>query len=404
MNKTFITYSEALNLLETNKTNLATITLPLQEVEGNILAEDLIADRDFPPYDRVTMDGIAIKYSAFEKGNTSFKIQEVAPAGEAQKTLEDENHCIEIMTGAMLPINADTIIRYENLELENGYAKIVIGKIKERQNIHFKGIDIKAGTVVKKAGEKISSAEINVAAAIGKQTLLVKKMPKVVIISTGDELVDIDEIPLPHQIRRSNIYGIKSTLESWNINASLKHIADDKAAMEKIIKQFLQDFDVLIFTGGVSKGKFDFLPDVLKNLGVTKHFHKIQQRPGKPIWFGSKNDDTFIFGLPGNPVSSFVCLYVYVRFWLLKCLNIIDEPIYVTLADEVTFTPNLIYFLEAKLSYDKNGKTYALPILGNGSGDFLNLLKTDGFLMLPQEKQSFKKGEIYPFILYRNRF
>jgi len=404
MNNTFITYEEALRLLENNKTTFPNVALPLQDTGGKILAEDLIADRDFPPYHRVTMDGIAIRYNTFENGIDTFKIQEIAPAGEAQKTLEDANSCIEIMTGAILPNNTDTVIRYEDLEIENGTAKIGVPEIKKRQNIHFKGIDITAGTVIKKAGEKISSAEIKVAASIGKESLLVKKMPSVVVISTGDELVNVNEKPLPHQIRRSNVYGIKNTLEKWGIHASIKHIKDDKDEMEKIIAQVLQDFDVLIFTGGVSKGKFDFLPDILNTLEVQKFFHKIQQRPGKPIWFGSKNNDTYVFGLPGNPVSSFVCLYVYVRYWLLKSLNISENVIYAALTEDVTFNPNLIYFLEAKLNCNENGKMFAQPIKGNGSGDFLNLVKTDGFLMLPQEKQSFMKGEIYPFIPYRNKF
>jgi len=403
MKNSFIKYHEALQILELNKTTFPTSLISINDCGGQFLAEDLIADRDFPPYHRVTMDGIAIRYRTFENGTVEFPIQEVAPAGTEQKTLVDANACIEVMTGAILPKNSDTVIRYEDLEIKDGVATINIEAITKRQNIHFKGIDITENTVIKKAGERISSAEINVAAATGKDKILVREMPKVVIISTGDELVDVHEKPLAHQIRRSNVYGIKNTLKEWGINAELSHLSDDKTEMEKTIKGFLVDYDVLIITGGVSKGKFDFLPDVLTKLGVVKQFHKIQQRPGKPFWFGTKGNDRHVFALPGNPVSSFVCLYAYFRFWLQKSMRIDDDPMYVTLSEDITFNRDLIFFTEVKLSSQPDGTLSATPIFGNGSGDFINLVNTDGFVILPQEKNIFKKGEVYPFISYRNK-
>ena len=404
MNKQFITYNEALQILEDHKASFSTVSLPINDCGGSFLAENLIADRDFPPYHRVTMDGIAIRYRTFENGTHTFPIQEVAPAGTAQKTLSDVTACIEVMTGTILPKNTDTVIRYEDLDIKDGVARITIDAITKRQNIHFKGIDITENTVIKKAGQQISSAEINVAAATGMNTVLVRKMPKVAIISTGDELVDVHEKPLEHQIRRSNVYGIKNTFKEWGISAELKHLTDNKTEMERSIARFLIDYDMLVITGGVSKGKFDYLPDVLTKLGVVKQFYKIQQRPGKPFWFGTKGNDTHVFALPGNPVSSFVCLYVYVRFWLQKSLQIENEPIYVTLTEDITFNPDLIFFTEVKISSSPNGTVNAQPIFGNGSGDFINLVHTDGFVILPQEKKNFKKGEVYPFISYRNKW
>jgi molybdopterin molybdotransferase len=403
MNRTFITYKEALQILEDNKTSFPTISVPINDCGGGFLAEDLIADRDFPPYHRVTMDGIAIRHRTFENGTHTFPIQEVAPAGTAQKTLADVNNCIEVMTGAILPNKTDTVIRYEDLDIKDDLARITIDTITKRQNVHFKGIDITENTVIKKAGQQISSAEINVAAATGMDKVLIRKMPKVVIISTGDELVDVHEKPLEHQIRRSNVYGIKNTFREWGIPAELKHLPDNKEEIETIIAGFLIDFDMLVITGGVSKGKFDYLPDVLTKLGVVKHFHKIQQRPGKPFWFGTKGKDTHVFALPGNPVSSFVCLYAYIRFWLQKSLRIEDEPTYAALTEDIIFNPDLVFFTEVKISSDPNGTLNAQPVFGNGSGDFINLVNTDGFLILPQEKKVFKKGEAYPFISYRNK-
>jgi molybdopterin molybdotransferase len=174
--------------------------------------------------------------------------------------------------------------------------------------------------------------------------------------------------------------------------------------MEKAISNLLGTHDVLLFTGGVSKGKFDYLPEVLQSLKIQRHFHKIQQRPGKPFWFGSSPEGKKVFALPGNPVSSFVCVYIYFRYWLDKSLHVSRPPLYVTLKNDTQFGPNLVYFLEARLESRPDGTLLADPVKGNGSGDFANLVKTDGFLILPQHKSEFKKGERYLFVPYRAKF
>ena len=308
------------------------------------------------------------------------------------------------MTGAIMPEGVDTVIRYEDLNIKNDMASITVDSLRQRQNIHFKGIDIMEGAVIVPKGKRLSSAEITIAASIGKPRLNVKKLPKAIIFSTGDELVPVDRVPKLHQIRRSNVYGIQATLKEWGIDSELRHLADNKSAMEDAISRALADYDLLIFTGGVSKGKFDYLPEVLESLKVKKHFHKVQQRPGKPFWFGTNEAGKKIFALPGNPVSSFICVYIYIQFWLKKSLGIPEEPLYVELKKDIKFAPNLIYFLEARLESTKKGTLIADPKKGNGSGDFANLVKTDGFLILPQGRSEFKKGEIYPFVRYRNVF
>lgn len=404
MENTFITYEKALSILEQHKGVFPIEIRNLENCIGAYLAEDLIADRDFPPFDRVTMDGIAIAYDTFKNGKREFKIEATAAAGTPQKTLQDPLNCIEVMTGAIMPYKVDTVIRYEDLDIVDGKATILLGKLQHKQNVHFEGIDISEGMTIVPKGNRLSSAEINIAAAVGKASLKVKKMPKVVIFSTGDELVPVHETPKLHQIRRSNIHGIQSTLKEWGISADLQHLPDDKDKMEKIISSLLESYDLFIFTGGVSKGKFDYLPDVLESLNITKHFHKIQQRPGKPFWFGTNSAGKKIFALPGNPVSSFVCVYIYLQFWLKKSLGVTETQLYVKLKTDVQFMPNLVYFLEATLESKMDGTLVANPIKGNGSGDFANLVKTDGFLVLPQNKSEFKKGEVYPFVSYRSKF
>jgi len=390
--------------LDTHKDVFTIEERPIADCVGAYLAEDLIADRDFPPFDRVTMDGICIRFEAFEKGQRTFPIEATAPAGSPQTSLKDGKNCIEIMTGAIMPFDADTVIRYEDLQIKNKTATILLDELKFKQNVHFKGMDIGQGTTIVTKGNQLSSAEINVAAAIGKATLKVRKLPKTVIISSGDELVTVAETPELHQIRRCSVYGLRNTFNEWGFEADLKHLPDDKVAMEKIIRQLLSDYELLIFTGGVSKGKYDFLPDVLASLQVTKHFHKIQQRPGKPFWFGSSKDDKKIFALPGNPVSAFVCAYVYVQYWMRKSLKLEEHTLFVALDEDVNFTPDLVYFLEAHVKSGTDGVLRATPVKGNGSGDYANLVNTDGFFVLPQNKTIFRKGEVYPFIPYRNKF
>jgi len=401
MNNTFIPYQEALSILEAHKGNFPIEERNLEDCVGAYLAEDLIADRDFPPFDRVTMDGIAIAYDAYENGQRNFQIEATAAAGTPQQQLKSADHCIEVMTGAIMPEGVDTVIRYEDLHMTTSNATIQLETLKHKQNVHFKGIDIAAGSTIVTKGKRISSAEINIAAAVGKASLAVRKMPSVVIFSTGDELVPVDQTPELHQIRRSNVYGIQATLKEWGIDASLQHLADNKAEMLSVIAKALEAYDLFIFTGGVSKGKFDFLPDVLEELKIEKHFHKIQQRPGKPFWFGSNTAGKRIFALPGNPVSSFVCVYMYIQFWLQKSLGIDPEILYVKLKNDVSFAPDLVYFLEASLESTYDGNLVATAIKGNGSGDFANLVKTDGFLILPQNKSQFFTNEVYPFVSYR---
>ena len=402
MENTFIPYHKALSILSAHKGDFVIEARDLEDCIGSYLAEDLIADRDFPPFDRVTMDGIAISYAAFETGQRVFTIEAIAAAGSPQKTLKDSSNCIEVMTGAIMPLGVDTVIRYEDLNVTDKQASINIDAINHKQNVHFKGLDIPKGAIIVRKGKRLSSAEINIAAAIGKARLNVRRLPSVVIFSTGDELVQVDQVPQLHQIRRSNIYGIQATLKEWGLQAQLKHLADDKAEMLQVISKALEEFDLFIFTGGVSKGKFDYLPDVLEELNIKKHFHKIQQRPGKPFWFGTNSNGKKIFALPGNPVSSFVCTYIYLRYWLQHSLGLEQRPLYVALKNDVEFKPDLIYFLEATLESLPDGSLVANAIKGNGSGDFANLVKTDGFLILPQNKSQFFANEVYPFVSYRS--
>jgi len=395
-----ISVEEAKNIILNVTQNFGVEEIPFIKSVGRILKEDIVADRDFPPFNRVSMDGIAIDFNVFQNGQRAFKIEAIQPAGSPQITLQNKENCLEVMTGAVLPNNTNVVIRYEDVVIKNGVASIQVNEIKELQNIHQKGKDRKSGDVLINKNKIISAAEIGVLATVGKSTIKVAKLPKVMIISTGDELVKVTANPLPHQIRRSNVFTLVSLLERLNISSETEHITDDKPILKQKIANYLIQFDVLLFSGAVSKGKFDFLPEVFTELGVEKLFHKVTQRPGKPFWFG-QTENCKIFAFPGNPNSTFVNCLAYFYPWYYKSVGVEVQEETAILKEDVTFKPNLTYFLQVKLS-DKFGHLLATPIQGNGSGDLASLVNADAFIQLPKtEKSLFKQGENFPIIRYR---
>lgn len=397
-----ITIQQATKIVLENTIDLQTETIKLENAIGRQLRENLIADRPFPPFNRVAMDGIAIRFADFENGQRTFPVIGVQAAGSSQLFVSESDVCVEVMTGAMLPKGVDTVIRYEDILIEKNQARVQVETIKNGQNVHKKGTDRTQGEVLVKTGQLISPAEVGVAATVGKSELQVTKLPKVAIISTGDELVNVSEIPKPYQIRSSNVYTISTLLKQYQIKPELFHIVDNQQATIEKLRVLLNDFDVLILSGGVSKGKFDYIPAALESLNVEKLFHRVRQKPGKPFWFGKNVANKVVFALPGNPASSFMCTNRYFLPWLRASMNL--QPLnyqYVTLAETFTFKANLQYFLQVKINYEKDGQITAKPLAGRGSGDLANLADVDGFLELPAEKIDFLKGEVYPFIRFR---
>ncbi|WP_341226497.1 molybdopterin molybdotransferase MoeA [uncultured Arcticibacterium sp.] len=390
----FITVAQASQIVLENTQSFGVETIPFQKSKGRILAEELKADRDFPPFDRVTMDGISIQGKTYEGGQREFPIESIQYAGEPQKTLVNLNSCVEIMTGASLPKNTDSVIRYEDVLLENGIATINEG-ISVFKNVHKKGHDRTKDEVLLPIGHQLKSADLAILATVGKNQVKVKKLPKIAIITSGDELVEVNQAPKSHQIRKSNIYAIASLLEPFATSVSQFHLKDELQKSIEMLQNIFEEYDAIILSGGVSAGKKDYLPQALEAVGAEKLFHKIQQRPGKPMWFGKKGK-TLAFALPGNPVSSFMCAVRYVLPWLQKSIGIKIEPEMAILDQEVSFKPKLGYFLQVKLE-NKEGVLKAIPIEGGGSGDLANLSLNDAFLELPnQESPSFEKGSVYP--------
>ena len=397
-----ITVEEALKIVQDEARDFGVEEVSLQEGMGRILREPIFADRDFPPYDRVTMDGIAINFDRFQQGQKQYKVSGIAAAGDEQQTLENAEECLEVMTGAIMPLGVDSVIPYEMIEIADGVAHLQTDTVNFQQNIHFQGLDRKQGDIVIHPGIRLAASEIGVCATVGKSKVRVSRLPKTIIISSGDELVDIEESPLPHQIRRSNVYRLQTVLAHYGFEVDTAHILDDYEAIVEKLDHLLNAYELIIISGGVSKGKFDFLPQALDQVGVIKRFHKIKQRPGKPFWFGNFGNKATVFAFPGNPVSSFMCMQVYFKHWLNESLQANKKPTpKAKLTQEVQFNPDLTYFLEVNLGYSEKGELLATPVKGNGSGDLANLVDAEAFIQLPRGKDKFLQGEVYPILYYR---
>jgi len=373
----------------------------LQDAIGRVLAEDIFADRNFPPFNRATKDGIAISFEAYREGQTAFKIEGVLAAGMPPTPLSNAANCIEIMTGAMVPINIDTVVMYEHLEIENDIATIVKPP-QEGQDIHIEGSDQKKGDLILPKSIKITASEIGILATVGRSEVLVKRLPKITIISTGNELVDVTETPLPHQIRKSNIYTLDAALSEERIQPQHMHLLDERGGIKKKLEKALLHNDVLLLSGGVSMGKYDYIPEVLEELGVQKIFHKVLQRPGKPFWFGQqKETQTVIFSFPGNPASTFANYHVYFKDWLKMSLGIPVSKFNVILKDPIGTKGDLTLLIRVRLSLD-NGTMLASLVKENGSGDLTSLSLTDGFVILSPKESGYNKGDLVPFVPTRN--
>lgn len=387
-----ISVQEAISTVTRFTRSLGSESIPLQECMGRYLAEDIRADRNFPPFHRVAMDGIAIHKNDFDAGQRVFPIHGVQGAGE--QALEcPKGMAIEIMTGAVLPKGADCVIRYEDTAIQGDGRKIDLDSVALFQNVHQEGTDKQKDEVLIRKNAKIGSGEIGVLATAGKHVVSVKRLPRVAIISTGNELVEVNQSPLPHQIRRSNVHTLLALLETYNVVGDEYHLPDDQKLIREKLNVILNTFDVVMLSGAVSKGKFDYLPSVLEELKVVKHFHRVAQRPGKPFWFGS-NKKTVVFAFPGNPVSTLACAVRYFLPWLFKSLGHEYRATKAKLDSDVSFKPNLAYFVPVKLE-NRDGVVYAIPQPGNGSGDLTNLAHADGFMELPQGEDVYPAGLAY---------
>jgi len=373
---------------------------PLVNAHGRVLRQTITADRDLPPFDRVAMDGYALRHKAWQAGRRRFRVAGVQAAGTRPLSLQGDDTCIEVMTGAVLPTGTDTVIPYEDAAGDGKDVVVATGaNVAAGQAVHRRGSDHAAGAAIVAASVRLSAREIAVAAACGCAHLAVTQQPAIAVVATGDELVEVSSPVAPHQIRRSNDYALRAALiGAGYTRVDRFHLRDMRQEIEHRLWHIVAEYDVVLITGGAAKGKFDFLPGVLDDLGVKKLFQGVAQRPGKPFWFGLSPRHTPVFALPGNPASAYLCLQRYVLPALARMSGLaVPGPRAAVLTERVVFKPPLTLFLPVKIMPGPRGEAQAAPAPLNTSGDLAGLIGTDGFVELPAGQEDWQAGSVVSY-------
>ncbi|MFO7980681.1 MAG: molybdopterin molybdotransferase MoeA [Candidatus Aminicenantes bacterium] len=357
----------------------------LDKAVGRILAQDIVSKINMPPFNKSAMDGYAVI-----SGDPSerFKVIETIPAGKVPQKKVHPGECAKVMTGGIVPEAANRVIMRELTEEENGYMRVT-GKEKNK-NVCLAGEDIKKGDKVLEKGVCIRPQEVGVVASMGLEQVKVYKKPQVGVISTGSELVPPGESINQSQIYDSNSYSLSAQVQKSGVRLfDRRMVLDDPDKIKKAVSDILDSCDVLLISGGVSMGDFDYVPSILKKLGFTLHFEKVAIKPGKPTVFGTK-DYQYIFGVPGNPVSTFVVFELFIKPFLLRMMGHNYEPFFMTgiLKESIRRrkTQRASYIpVECREGFIKN-----LPY--HGSAHIHALTRANALLCVPKGVKEIKAG------------
>jgi molybdopterin molybdotransferase len=384
-----ITFEEAFERVMNSAFNTGTETISFTDSLNRILAENITSDIDLPPFDKATVDGFACRKADLE---AEFEIIETIPAGMSPERKVSENQCSRIMTGAVIPDGADMVFMVEDsLILPSGKVRYTGSFTKE--NISVRGEDIKDGDIVLNKGKLIKPQDVAILASVGKTYVAVGKLPVVGVISSGDELVEPSETPGLSQIRNTNAYQLMAQIMRAGAKGRYLGIArDDKDATHAIIKNAISQCDIVIITGGVSMGDFDFIPSVLISAGVNILFSGINIQPGKPTTFGI-HPEALVFGLPGNPVSSFMQFELLVRPLLCKMMGYQWDPLIIDLPMENTFTRRSSE-RRALIPVIISKEGLVSPVEYHGSAHISSLSGAAGIITLAEGIRTIEKGEV----------
>ncbi|MFA5328006.1 MAG: gephyrin-like molybdotransferase Glp [Prolixibacteraceae bacterium] len=384
-----ISLAQAIEIAFSKARSIGTETVDLMESNGRILAREIFADADMPPFNKSAMDGYACRRADLEM---ELSVQEIIPAGKTPTKTIGVGQCSKIMTGAQIPEGADTVFMVEYSEA-TATGKVRFSGVKTNSNICLKGEDLKKGDQVLKAGIHIKPQHIAILASVGETKPLVYKSPVVGIISTGSELVNPEEKPGLSQIRNSNGPQLFAQSKSYGFETNYYGIVpDDELETRQIMEKSVAENDVTILSGGVSVGDFDFVPGIIQNLGFEIHFSKINIKPGQHTTFASK-DDKYIIGLPGNPVSSFIQFEVFVLPFLRKLMNFEQ-------AEKKLALPMSHDFMRKKpdreecLPVQINAQNEVQLVNYHGSAHIHAYHQAFGFMTIQAGKAELKKGEI----------
>jgi len=393
-----IPFKEAQEIINLHANSFGEELIEIDNCFGRVLAENIQADRDYPPFNRSAMDGFAINVVDFENGINNFKIAEDVFAGQVSNYIIKEKECYKIMTGAPVPESANVVIRREDTEETSDSIIIKIQSLKKYQNISIKGEDIKSNEIILKSGQVCNHSILTALASIGKRLIKVQKLPTVAIFSTGNEIKPLNQDVLPYQIHDSNSYTIEAMLRQFLIKPTIKNILPDD---EEILFQYLKnalDCNIIIISGGVSAGDADFIPNVLEKIGVKKIFHKVAIKPGKPFWCGKMPNGGLVFALPGNPMSCQVCFKLFIEPYLIECFGLSQKPIFkISLLEQKLKKVKLDEFFPCYIQSNPYG---LLQTKFNGSGGITSTLDSHGLAIHKTKDENLEAGFEVDFLLW----
>jgi molybdopterin molybdotransferase len=393
------TFQEALHLILAAAKPFGTETISIHKAFNRILAEEKYADREYPPFNRAAMDGYAVQMADL-KGTEIKTLQQIESvfAGQVATKTVISGTCIKIMTGAPVPQGADAVIKIEEThEAEDGTIHFNTEKIKIGQNIAAQGEDCLQGDLLISKNTLLDFTTISLLATIGSATVKVYSLPTITVISTGTEIVPVENPVLSHQIHDSNAFTIKNFLKKFQPGEIKSFLVDDDLmVMKTVLKEELKK-DIIILSGGVSKGDADYIPEVMTTLGVKEIFHRVKIKPGSPLWFGQTAQGGVVFGLPGNPVAVAVSCKVFIEPFLRHCMGMPPlVPMYLPLFQNKKKKTGFDEFFPCKL-VNKEKKTGLLPMPMNGSGDIKAVSGSHGIAIHPSTEEGLQESELIAF-------
>lgn len=403
---TVLSVSEAKALILAEARSFGTERIALEKSFGRVLAENARADRDYPPFNRSAMDGYAIVADRFEREEPYDIVGTLFAGGAPPPNIprlrgrqEGDKAALKIMTGAAVPEPYDAVIRREDAR-ETGEQRVSFASelVLPWHNISRQGEDLQRGSILALAGSAVNQSTVTLLASLGTHRPLVRRLPRVTIITTGNEIIPVNKKPKPMQIRNANALALRCMLARFGIlQVAEKHTADNKARLSTALKAALSS-DIVLLTGGVSAGDSDYVPEVLLKLRVKQVFHKTAMKPGKPLWFGTRGK-TRVFAIPGNPFSAQVVFHVYVAPFLRACLGMAPRlTMTLPLAADRRKKDALEHFFPVRI-LNKMGSTSELESVAfNGSGDIRAGWGADGLAVHAAEKKELRRGEIVEFL------
>ncbi len=393
-----ISVKEAISIVLQNAPILETESAPLSDAIDRILAEDIVADYDLPRFDRAQMDGYAVRAADITNTPARLKIVGESAAGAGWHQEMKAGEAVRIMTGAPVPSGADAVQQVELTRELNGAGEVeILERVEAGRSIVKQAAEIKRGETVLRAGEEIKAQTIATLASFGYGQVKVAKRPRVAVMATGSELVDVDQKPARDQIRDSNNYTIEAYAKLAGATVERLPLAgDDREVLKNQMAAAIERCDVLITSGGVSMGVYDFTKAAFKDLGAEIFFERVALRPGKPTVFG-KVGDTLIFGLPGNPVSVAVTFNLFVRAALRAMQGATETSLpheKAILARDVKPSVDRESYLPAILRTDDKGTLLAEPLKWGGSSDFVSFARATALVNVPAARELLRAGSI----------